>query len=150
MTDTYFAEQNLEEKLEAQLAVAHNFAADIPLSVQVFVNEHQPHVPKNPKFFRDLCVSRALTPFFILMTCVILWSWLYSFAFGHVLMVLFLLILGVEIFGLLMNNDRYVYGVFMVFITAIGIAIGRYNYVENTFRYYAVENHRSYSDVPPD
>lgn len=150
LTLSFEDEQNLEEKLEAQLAVAHHFAADIPLNVQIFVEEHQPAVPKNPKFFRDLCVSRALTPYFVLMTCVVLWSWLYTFAVGHVLMVLFMLILGVEIIGLLMNSDRYVYGVFMIFITAVGIAIGRYNYVENTFRYYAVENHRSYSDVPPD
>lgn len=142
--------QMFEQNLEMQLAKSHHLSTSVPLAIAMFIDENAPQVPQTPKWLRELAVTHCLIPWCTLMTCVLIWSFLYSTYIGHILMGIFVLVMSIEIFGLLMSNDKYVTGLGMTAIMVIGMYIGRHNYVSHTFRYYAVQNHRSYSNVLPD
>jgi len=128
-----------------------NMPADVPSDILEFVGEQtEKQRPLRRRTFRDHCLIVCLVPFVTLMGLVMMWSWLLNFALGYMFMIMVLVFNGILIFGMLLSKHSVVHGAGLLIITIIGTTVGRYNYFTNTFHYFAVKNHETYSNVPAD
>lgn len=142
---------SMMSELDSHVNVVRHMPTDLSPAVLEFVDEQtEEHKKNRKKTFKDHCAMVCLIPFVTLMFFVMLWSWALNFAFGYVLTVVVLVFSAILVFGMILSKHSLVHGVALLIVILVGTQIGRYNYYQNTYHYYAVKNHETYTNVQAD
>jgi hypothetical protein len=146
------------------LALAAGFLTRIATNHEVLASVWEAHggewqqmlraegIPVAPTIrdFRQVCVLGFVIPYLVVMSSVILWSWVYCYSFGNVFATMFTGVIIFLLFSLMLANQTWIYGILSLLCAAIGTYIGRRNYYVNTFHFCSAQTHHSYTNVVPD
>jgi len=100
--------------------------------------------------FRQVCVLGFVIPYLVVMSSVILWSWVYCYKFGTALATIFVGVVVFLVLSLMLSDQTWIYGLVTLVCAAIGTYIGRRNYFANTFHFCSAQTHHFYINVVPD
>merc|ERR1719162_2083892 len=79
-----------------------------------------------------------------------MWSLAMNAAIGYFMVVSVTVFSAVLVFGMLLSKHALTHGVALLIFIIVGTQIGRYNYYQNTFHYFAVQSSESYTNVPAE
>jgi len=117
---------------------------------QMFLRAEGIPVAPTIRDFRQVCVLGFVIPYLVVMSSVLIFSWVYCYSYASVIVTMFIGVLVFLISSLMLANQTWIYGILSLLCAAIGIHIGRQNYFANSFHFCQAQTHHFYTNVVPD
>lgn len=95
----------------------------------------------------DMCLMGVLLPYLMLMSCVVLSTYMPCSRWGHLVLAPFWCLTLILVIALLATPNRAVSGFFILICCTCGYYVGNVNYKDNMFHHCSVSDRRLYTEV---